>query len=134
MLFEILKKEHGFLNHRLFSRESKPNSWCNFSFEVPRIAPVIARQVYVSFPIPGQIMYCRLGHKTYYHNPKEFLQRLKMIDLAGVLQRLYIWSSMFVLGKCSATSKKFYWVILRTLFKWSLNVNLELELQWYFWK
>ena len=87
MLFEILKKEHGFLNHRLFSRESKPNSWCNSLFEVPRIAPVIAKQVYVSFPIPGHIMYCRLGQKTYYHNPKDVLQRLKMIDLAGVLQR-----------------------------------------------
>ena len=24
--FGILKKEHGFLNHRLFSRDSKPNS------------------------------------------------------------------------------------------------------------
>lgn len=70
-------------------------------------------------------MYCRLGQKTYYHNPKDVLQRLKMIDLAGVLQRLYIWSSMFVLGKCSVTSKMFYWVIRRTLFKWSLNVNLE---------
>ena len=56
--FGILNKEHGFLNHRLFSRDSKPNSWYSFSFEVPRITPIIARQAYVSFLIPGEMMHC----------------------------------------------------------------------------
>ena len=62
LFLKILMKEHSFLRQRLFSRDSKPNSWYSFPFEVPRVAPVIVRQAYVSFLISKEMMYCRLGH------------------------------------------------------------------------
>ena len=43
LFLKILKKEHTFLNQRLFSRDSKLSCWYSFSFEVPRIALVTAR-------------------------------------------------------------------------------------------
>ena len=53
-----------------------------------------------------------------------------VINLPGVLQRLYIWSSMLVLGKCFPTYEEVLYevltkVLLRTLFKRSLNVDME---------
>ena len=43
LFLKILKKEHTFLNQRLFSRDPKLNCWYSFSFEVPGIAVVTAR-------------------------------------------------------------------------------------------
>ena len=40
LFLEILKKEHSVLNQRLISRDSKPNSWYTFTFEVPQVAPL----------------------------------------------------------------------------------------------
>lgn len=36
----FLENEHSVLNQRLISRDSKPNSWYTFTFEVPRVAPL----------------------------------------------------------------------------------------------
>ena len=42
LYLKILKKQHSFLYHLLFSRVSKPSSSYSFSLDVPLIAPVIA--------------------------------------------------------------------------------------------
>ena len=42
LYLKILKKQHSFLYHLLFSRVSKPGSSYSFSLDVPLIVPVIA--------------------------------------------------------------------------------------------
>ena len=44
---KILKKQHSFLYHLLFSRFSKPSSLYSFSSDVPLIAPVIANSAFI---------------------------------------------------------------------------------------
>ena len=41
-VFAIFYREHNQLSHLLSPKDSKPNSWHNFSLDVPLIAPVIA--------------------------------------------------------------------------------------------
>ena len=82
------------MNQRLFSRDYEPDSWFSFPFEFPQIAPVTARQASASLLISDEMMYSMLGHKTYRHNLDGVLQSLIVTNLAGVLQRCYIWSSM----------------------------------------
>ena len=103
MLFERWEsdfKERSFRSQRLFARESKPNSWYSFFYETPPIE----LENHQFFLISDEMMYCRNGHKTYCDN------------LDGILQRLYVWSSMLVMAKCFATYEDillFYWFNLR---------------------
>ena len=39
----VLYRYHHCLSHLLFFKDSKPNSWYNFSLRVPLIAPAIAK-------------------------------------------------------------------------------------------
>ena len=86
MSLKIVKKDYSSLKQHLFLRKTKPNSLSSFSFEVPPIAPVVARQASVSFLISDEMMFFKLGHKTYPHNLYRVLQSLMTINLAGVLQ------------------------------------------------
>ena len=74
------------------------------------------------------MMSCRFDHKTYHYNLGGVLQRLMVINLPGALQRLYIRSSMLVLAKTFCNLRRSLialLVLLRTLFKRSLKVDLE---------
>ena len=89
------------------------------------------RQASVSFLISDEMIYSRVGHKTYNHNLNGVLQSLMVINLSGVLQRCYIWSSIVLAKRRSPTVLL---NLLRTLFKRSLNVNLESRMtQSFFW-
>ena len=50
--------------------------------------------------------YYKFDHKTYQHNLDGVLQRVMVINLSRVLQRLYILSLLLVSAKCCATYKE----------------------------
>ena len=103
---KIYKKEHSFLNQRLFSRDFKSSSCYSFSFEVPRIAPVIARQASVSLIVSEEVMCNRLGHQKYHDNLAGFLQKFVIINLEwGPVKALYM-ALMLVFAKSLATYEK----------------------------